>query len=85
MFADLNRAMILHGVNLEGALHEISSYVGVAREDFFETLLSLLVIGQATGVVIELEVISKHRHQTIDIVPIECIKYRAVHARDRVE
>ena len=85
MFSDLDRALIFDRINLESALHEISPYVGVAREDFFETLLSLLVIGQATGVVIELKVISKHRHQTIEIVPVECLKYRAVHPRDCVE
>ena len=85
MFTDLDRAMIFDGVNLESAWHEISPYVGVAREDLFEILPGLLVIGQATGVVIELKVISKHRHQTIEIVPVECVKYRAVHAGDCVE
>jgi len=53
MFADLDGAIIFDGINLETAFDEISPNVASAREKLFETLLRLLVIGQAAGVVIE--------------------------------
>ena len=85
MFAYLDRAMVFDWKNLQASFDEISAYVGCACKGFLKTFLTLSVIRQPTGVMIKLKIISKHRHQTIDIVLVERIKYRAVHAGDRVE
>jgi hypothetical protein len=85
VFPDLDGSVIFDGINLQASFHEISAYVGSPREELLEIFLALPVISQATGVVIEFEVVRKHRHQPLDIMRVEGVEGGTVHASNRLE
>ena len=87
VFAHRDCAIACERINLQRLRQQFSMQIGHAREHLPEVLLHL---GGALGVtiapvVVELQIVREHCHQPRDVVRVERVEHRGVHARDRVE
>ena len=85
MQSNLNCSVIFNWINFETPFHELSFNVGNALEHFSKIFFGLLIIADAVVVLVELDVIGKHRHYGVELVRIEGIEQLAVHATYSLE